>query len=160
MKVFFRNLKKTYLQSSLSCGKIKSSLGLQFFLDSFSVREHLHSVFLAVEAAIANLSRLNAFIAWLERVSRQHPVPPSCWAASIRYWKVIVRSEGECVTLARSLVYSLLRRRMWWPIFDPETRTIGNNLKGYWKKGQIQDILHSSVARKFSGENFTEVLRR
>lgn len=52
--------------------------------------------------------------------------------------------------LARSLVYSLLTRRLWCLILDPVTRTIGNNLKGDWEKGQIQDMLHSSVVRKFS----------
>lgn len=62
--------------------------------------------------------------------------------------------------LARSLVYSHLKRRLWCPILDPVTHTIGNNLKGDWGKGQIQDIIHSSVVRKFSRENFIEVLRR
>lgn len=52
--------------------------------------------------------------------------------------------------LARSLVYSLLTRRLWCLILDPVTRTIGNNLEGDWVKGQIQDMPHSSVVRKFS----------
>lgn len=42
---------------------------------------------------------------------------------------------------ARRLVYSVFRRRLWCPILDPVTRTIGNNLKGDWEKGQIQDML-------------------
>lgn len=106
-KLFFKNLKKTYLQSSLSYGKVKSSLGLRFFSSSFSAREYLHSVFLTVDAAIANFSRLNDFIAWLERVPRQDPVGPSCWVSSIRYWKIILLIGGECIVLARSLFYSL-----------------------------------------------------
>lgn len=125
---------------------------MRFFCNSFSIREHLHSVFLTLEAAIAHFSRLNAFIAWLDCIPRQDAVSPSCWVASIRYWKIILLTGGECVMWARSLVYSLLRRRLWCPILDPVTRTIGNNLKGVWEKGQIQDILHSSVVRKLSWE--------
>lgn len=45
-----------------------------------------------------------------------------------------------------------LRRSLWCHILDPVTQTIGNNLKGDWEKGQIQDMLHNSVVRKFSRE--------
>lgn len=62
--------------------------------------------------------------------------------------------------LSMSLVYSLLSRRFWRPVLDPVMQTIGNNLKGDWEKGQIQDILHSLVVRKSSQDNFTEMLRR
>lgn len=62
--------------------------------------------------------------------------------------------------LSMSSVYSLLSRRFWRPVLDPVMQTIGNNLKGDWEKGHIQDILHSSVVRKFSQDNSTEVLRR
>lgn len=62
--------------------------------------------------------------------------------------------------LSMSLVYLLLKRRFWRPVLDPVMQTIGNNLKGDWEKGRIQDILHSPVVRKFSQDNFTEMLRR
>lgn len=48
---------------------------------------------------------------------------------------------GECVMRAKRLVYAFFRRKLWRPILDPVTRTIGNNLKGDWEKGQIQDML-------------------
>lgn len=65
-----------------------------------------------------------------------------------------------CYASQELSLFTFEEEAVWCPILDPVTHTIGNNLKGDWGKGQIQDIIRSSVVRKFSRKNFVKVLRR